>query len=62
MIWFGKVSYVIVWFLIIQYGGATMLKNIDFIIWQNADVIIWQKSGATIWQNAGNIIKSYCLV
>ena len=62
MIWFGKVSYVIVWFGIIWYGGATMLKNINSIIWQNAGVIIWQKVGATIWQNAGNIMKSYYVI
>ena len=55
---FGKVLYVIVWFGIILYGSATLLKNVDFIIWQNAGVIIWQKAGATIWQNAGNIMIS----
>ena len=46
MFWFGKVSSVIVWFGIIWYGGATMLKNIDSNICQNAAVIIWQKAGA----------------
>ena len=56
------VSYVIVWFGIIWYGGATMLKNIDSNIWQNAVVIIWQKAGATKWQNAGNLIISNCVV
>ena len=54
MIWFDKVLYVIVWFDIIWYGSATMLKNVDSII--------WQKAGATIWQNAGNIIISYFVV
>ena len=58
MIWFFKVLYVIVWFGIIWYGSAAMLKNVDSIIWQNAGVIIWQKAGATIWQNAGNIMIS----
>ena len=62
MIWFDKVLYVIVWFDIIWYGSATMLKNVDSIIWQKAGVIIWQKAGATIWQNAGNIMISYCVV
>ena len=55
MAWFFKVLYVIERFGIIWYVGATMLKNIDSIIWQNAGVIIWQKAGATICQNAGNI-------
>ena len=59
---FGKVLYVIVWFGIMWYGSATMLKNVYFIIWQNAGVIIWQKAGTTIWQNAGNIRISYCVV
>ena len=45
---FGKVLYVIVWFGIILYSSATMLKNVDSIIWQNVGVIIWQKAGATI--------------
>ena len=62
MFWFGKVSSVIVWFGIIWYGGATMLKNIDSNILQNAAVIIWQKPGATKWQNAGNLIISNCVV
>ena len=46
-----------------SYGGsATMLKNVDSIIWQNAGVIIWQKAGGTIWQNAGNIMILYCVL
>ena len=48
-------------FGIIWYGSATMLKNVDSIIWQNAGVIIWQKAGATIWQNVGHIMISYCV-
>ena len=53
---FGKVLYVIVWFGIILYGSATILTNVDSIIWQNTSVIVWQKAGATILQNAGNMI------
>ena len=59
MIGFGKVLHVIV---MIWYGNATMLKNVDSIIWQNAGVIIWQKAGGTIWQNAGNIMILYCVL
>ena len=62
MIWFGKVLFAIVWFGIILYGSATMLINVDSIVWQNAGVIIWQRVGATIWQNAGNIMISDCVV
>ena len=56
MIRFGKVLYVILWFDIIWYGNATMLKNVDYNIWQNAGVIVWQKADATIRHNAGNIM------
>ena len=59
---FGKVLYVIVWFGIIWYGSATMLKNVDSIKSQNASVIIWQKAVFTLWQNPGNIMISYCVV
>ena len=59
---FVKVFYVIVWFGIIWYGNATMLINVDSIIWQNACVIIWQRVDATIWQNAGNIMILDCVV
>ena len=62
MTWFGEVLYVIVWFCIIWYSSATLLKNIDSFIRQNAGVIKWQKAGASLWQNAGNIIISYFVV
>ena len=62
MIWFGKISFVIVWFGFIWYGSAFMLKYVYSIIWQNSGVIIWRKAGAIICQNAGNIIITYCVV
>ena len=58
---YGMVYDVIVWFGIIWYGSATMLKKLYYIFWQIAGVIIWLKADATIWQNAGNIMISMLL-
>ena len=59
---FVKRLKVIVWYGIILYCSATILINVDPIVWQNAGVIIWQREDATIWQNAGNIMISDCVV